>query len=383
KATKNGYICKIPYRKQSNLNEIFFCYKYSSNSSKCQTTNGLEDECQQGKYQLLLIENNQYRQFITPIINSTKYSICLTYYYYLTRKENLILSTYYLNEEDERIFIGTIDHTQTDFNRWNFAEQYFNSNSKSFQIIYEIYMNDMSNPSQPYYVAFDQITLTEPIYGDYFPIDKTEDDLRFLANERIFLSNDSNITHTTDGFLTTTSDEQLDKTTSLLFNHSTQQRETSSDTSTWTTFSSQPSTTAATNTNSNNVGTTIYNDNNYNDSTDNSATISSISTSTSTSTSTITTSTITNATIRDPSGYDLKTVLGLSIGLGIPAALGVIAWSIIIINKILNRKKTKVSPTKHKDKHRSKKSKDIPLKKQGHHHRHHHKKTNKTIENIV
>ncbi|CAF4493538.1 unnamed protein product, partial [Rotaria sp. Silwood2] len=177
--------------------------------------------------------------------------------------------------------------------------------------------------------------------------------------------------------------EQLDKTTSLLFNHSTQQRETSSDTSTWTTFSSQPSTTAATNTNSNNAGTTIYNDNNYNDSTDNSATISSISTSTSTSTSTITTSTITNATIRDPSGYDLKTVLGLSIGLGIPAALGVIAWSIIIINKILNRKKTKVSPTKHKDKHRSKKSKDIPLKKQGHHHRHHHKKTNKTIENIV
>ncbi|CAF1022470.1 unnamed protein product [Rotaria sordida] len=49
---------------------------------------------------MLLLENVQHRLFITPIINLTKNSICLTYYYYLTENKTVLLSSYYLNQQD-------------------------------------------------------------------------------------------------------------------------------------------------------------------------------------------------------------------------------------------------------------------------------------------
>ncbi|CAF3460088.1 unnamed protein product [Rotaria sp. Silwood1] len=376
KPTKNGYFCKLPYRKQSNLNDIYFCYKYSSNSSKCQTTNGFEDECQQGKYQLLLLENIQYRQFITPIINSTKNSIQLTYYYYLTRNETVSLSTYYFNEQGQKIFIGQIDQIHTNFNRWNFVQHYFNTNSKSFQIIYEIYRHDMSNPSQPFYIAFDQITLTEPIHRETFSTDEAKDDLRFfipkLADQDTSGSTEPSMSDATISF--------------TIKESSIQPEEASNGPPTETIPSPQTTPTATT------ADSTTTDNNNYSNYIDSIAPNEATSSTITTTTSTITSTTDKNGTITEaPLKYGLEVVLGLAIGLGVTAALGIIGviGLTIYIIKIKKRIKTSVRPTKHTKKTPSKTSKDIPLKKQqpDHHpgrHRHHdHKKTKRTKENIV
>jgi hypothetical protein len=64
----------------------------------------------------------------------------------------------------------------------------------------------------------------------------------------------------------------------------------------------------------------------------------------------------------------LKSVLGLAIGLAIPARLGVIG-PFIYLFKLIQRKKTKVIPIKYSNRHHhSTKQTDIYLKKQPHHH---------------
>lgn len=40
----------------------------------------------QGKYEILLLENIERHEFITPQINGSPNSTCLTFYYYLTKR---------------------------------------------------------------------------------------------------------------------------------------------------------------------------------------------------------------------------------------------------------------------------------------------------------
>ncbi|CAF1138502.1 unnamed protein product [Rotaria sordida] len=126
----------------------------------------------------------------------------------------------------------------------------------------------MSNPSQPFYVAFDQITLIEPIYGDTFSLDKIKHNLLFLENDEISSSIYPDSITQTDYLLNITDRNSI-------------------------------------------ISTTTQN--------------------------------------------GLTTILGLSIGKGIPAALGVIGFIIYIIKKIENRTKRAVRPIKDVDNHRSKK----------------------------
>jgi len=74
----------------------------------------------------------------------------------------------------------------------------------------------------------------------------------------------------------------------------------------------------------------------------------------------------------------LGTVLALSIGLGIPAALGIVG-SFIYLFKLIKKRKTQVLPFKQTE---------IQLKKRHHHHHHHHrhrheKKTQKKRKDFV
>ncbi len=71
--------------------------------------------------------------------------------------------------------------------------------------------------------------------------------------------------------------------------------------------------------------------------------------------------------------------MGLSIGLGIPAAFGVIGAFIYFIKLIKKRNKTQIIPIKHHHHHHSNKKRDIHLKKQRHHH---HKTSRKRDDSI-
>ncbi|CAF4080589.1 unnamed protein product, partial [Rotaria sordida] len=59
---------------------------------------------------MLLLENVHHRLFITPIINLTKNSICLTYYYYLTENKTVLLSSYYLNQQGDTFSLDKTKH---------------------------------------------------------------------------------------------------------------------------------------------------------------------------------------------------------------------------------------------------------------------------------
>ena len=187
KPTKNGHQCQLPYRKESNLYDLYFCYRSLSNLIKCQTNNNrAEDQCQQGllvcflvfvfiqnllsgKYQLLLLENVERREFITPKINGNANLTWLTFYYYLSRKDIVLLLTYYLNEEGERKLIGGFGNIL--FNGWHLARESFNPNSKLYQVF--SFLNTTKNKrtkdvSINFRLFFKYIVLICPILPNYF-----------------------------------------------------------------------------------------------------------------------------------------------------------------------------------------------------------------------
>ena len=100
---------------------------------KCFTENSFENVCQEGKYQFLLLGNDQNRQFITPIIRNTlRIQHCLSFYYYLTKPQTILLFIDYLNEKKQRKLLRLFD--QIDFNGWILAKEQFQSDSSSFQV---------------------------------------------------------------------------------------------------------------------------------------------------------------------------------------------------------------------------------------------------------
>ena len=52
-----------------------------------------------GKYSILLLDDIEKREFISPRINGSRNGTCLTLYYYLTKRDSVLLLTYYFNEE--------------------------------------------------------------------------------------------------------------------------------------------------------------------------------------------------------------------------------------------------------------------------------------------
>jgi hypothetical protein len=86
-----------------------------------------------GKHHLLLLENVQSREFVTPeIIDASPNSRCLTFYYYLTKPDIILLLTDYLNIEGQRKLISAF--VNVPFNGWHLARESFKPNSTSYRV---------------------------------------------------------------------------------------------------------------------------------------------------------------------------------------------------------------------------------------------------------
>ncbi|CAF1342359.1 unnamed protein product [Adineta ricciae] len=268
---------------------------------KCLTENSFESFCEEGKYQLLLLGNDQNRQFITPIIRNTqRIEHCLPFYYYSTKPQTILLFIDYLNEKNQRRFLRVFDEIH--FNGWILAKEQFQTDSSSFQIIFRIYRVNMTNLQQEFYVAFDQITIKQGICeNQQFRIP-------------LFFSNDQSTFDTSTEHFPTSSSSSPDESYS-------------STSSFEITIDPNPTLTSKLPSSSNQTTTTD----------------------------------------KSPYEYSLKTILGLSIGLGIPATIGIVL-SIIYLIQWIKQRKTRVIPIKQTN---------IRLKKPSRHHHHHHREKKK------
>ncbi|CAF1130939.1 unnamed protein product [Adineta steineri] len=356
KPTKNGSKCQIPYKNELiSDDDLYFCSN-SLNEMTCLTINGYHDQCQQGKYHLLLLENVEQREFISPnIINASEDITCLTFYYYLTKANVVLLLTDYINEQGQRKLISGF--TDVSINGWNLARAEFKPNSTSYRIIFRIFRADMTILSEPFYVAIDQISLTKGICGTTLPPFQDLEDNETFSSAEMIDETTSNLT-TIDETISTDSSsittEIFNPITSTSYLHSSSI--TTTTTTTTNKYSSEYIETATNETDtigevtsSNETFSITYS---FTQQTTNDQFINNITTSTQYPD-------ITTTTEKSPFQYSLGTILGLSIGLGIPAALGIILTLIFII-KLIKKKSSKIIPTN-----------NIPLKKHHREHRQH------------
>jgi MAM domain-containing protein meprin/A5/mu len=91
----------------------------------------------EGKYQILLLENIERRQFVSPQINGSPNVTCLTFYYYLTKRDSVLLLIYYLNEEGQQKLIGGFGDVS--FNGWHLARESFNPDSTSYRVFFHCF----------------------------------------------------------------------------------------------------------------------------------------------------------------------------------------------------------------------------------------------------